>query len=54
MFMKGTQRQMVVARIVQERVSAIIRTTDQTLARNAMDAAVAGGFRMIEFTLTTP
>lgn len=40
--------------ILQRRVSAILRTHDQSLARNAMSAAVAGGFRMIEFTLTIP
>lgn len=40
--------------IEQERVSAIIRTQDQKLARHAMQAAVDGGFRLIEFTLTTP
>ncbi len=36
------------------RVSAIIRTHDEKLARDAMKAAVAGGIRMVEFTLTTP
>lgn len=38
----------------QRRVSAIIRTHDQDSAARAMAAAVEGGFRMIEFTLTTP
>ncbi len=38
----------------RERVSAIIRTSDQALASDAMDAAVEGGFRIVEFTLTTP
>lgn len=36
------------------RVSAIIRSWDEGIARSAMDAAVRGGFRMVEFTLTTP
>jgi len=36
------------------RVSAIIRTQDQGLAGEAMRAAVDGGFRIVEFTLTTP
>lgn len=40
--------------IRRRRVSAIIRTGDQASARDAMRAAVAGGFRTIEFTLTTP
>lgn len=42
------------SRIRAHRVSAIIRTRDETAARDAMRAAVAGGFRTIEFTLTTP
>jgi len=48
------KRQQVVAAIEQARVSAIIRTTDQGVAAAAMQAAVDGGFRMVEFTLTTP
>ena len=44
----------VLAEIERRRVGAIIRTNDQGLASNAMKAAVAGGFRMVEFTLTTP
>ncbi len=40
--------------ILQARTSAIIRTQEQALASDAMQAAVEGGFRMIEFTLTTP
>lgn len=40
--------------IRHRRVSAIIRTRDEAAARDAMRAAVAGGFRTIEFTLTTP
>ncbi len=47
-------RDALVERIKHERVSAIIRTEDQALASDAMAAAVAGGFRMVEFTLTTP
>lgn len=38
----------------QERASAILRTNDQGKARQAMDAAVRGGFRIIEFTLSIP
>lgn len=38
----------------QARASAILRTSDQALARQAMQAAVRGGFRVIEFTLSIP
>lgn len=38
----------------RHRVSAIIRTHDQQQAADAMTAAVEGGFRLVEFTLTTP
>jgi 2-dehydro-3-deoxyphosphogluconate aldolase / (4S)-4-hydroxy-2-oxoglutarate aldolase len=38
----------------QEKASAIIRTSNQKTAASAMEAAVRGGFRVIEFTLTTP
>ena len=36
------------------RASAILRTDDQGAARQAMQAAVDGGFRIIEFTLSIP
>ncbi len=36
------------------RISAIIRTDDKQIASYYMNAAVAGGFRIVEFTLTTP
>lgn len=49
-----TNREQVISDIQRLRISAIIRTQDQQLARDAMNAAVAGGFRIIEFTLTTP
>lgn len=52
--MSSTRRDEAVERIIAERVSAIIRTNDQTLAADAMSAAVAGGFRIVEFTLTIP
>jgi 2-dehydro-3-deoxyphosphogluconate aldolase/(4S)-4-hydroxy-2-oxoglutarate aldolase len=38
----------------QERANAVLRTNDQDAARKAMEAAVLGGFRVIEFTLTIP
>jgi 2-dehydro-3-deoxyphosphogluconate aldolase / (4S)-4-hydroxy-2-oxoglutarate aldolase len=36
------------------RASAILRTAIPSAARPAMEAAVRGGFRILEFTLTTP
>ena len=36
----------------QAKASAILRTSDNQAARNAMAAAVRGGFRIIEFTMT--
>ena len=38
----------------RRRVSAIIRTDSEDSARQAMRAAVDGGFRVVEFTMTTP
>lgn len=52
--MPSSNRQQTKTVIEHERVSAIIRTQDQALARDAMQAAVDGGFRLVEFTLTTP
>jgi 2-dehydro-3-deoxyphosphogluconate aldolase/(4S)-4-hydroxy-2-oxoglutarate aldolase len=49
-----SRREEIVAEIGARRISAIIRTHDARLAADAMSAVVAGGFRMIEFTLTTP
>ena len=42
------------SRLHAARCSAILRTKRADLVRPAMDAAIAGGFRVIEFTLTTP
>lgn len=50
----SNERRAIVEAIARERISAIIRTTETTLARNAIQAAVDGGFRIVEFTLTTP
>ncbi len=52
--MAQSRRHETAAWIERERISAIIRTNDQDLAGDAMRAAVEGGFRMVEFTLTTP
>lgn len=38
----------------RERASAILRTKDTATARQAMQAAVRGGFKIIEFTMTIP
>jgi len=38
----------------RERASAILRTDDQKIAAEAMEAAVRGGFKVLEFTLTVP
>ena len=43
-----------VALLGQVRASAILRTDVEEAAAPAMDAAVRGGFRVVEFTLTTP
>ncbi|MCC6215560.1 MAG: 2-dehydro-3-deoxyphosphogluconate aldolase [Polyangiaceae bacterium] len=44
----------VVALLWEARATAILRTDDQRVAASAMDAAVRGGFRVVEVTLTTP
>lgn len=38
----------------REKASAILRTNDQDKAALAMEAAIRGGFRIIEFTLSIP
>ena len=38
----------------EERASAILRTNKHEAALHAMNAAIAGGFRVVEFTLTIP
>ena len=43
-----------VAFLGESRASAILRTGSRGAAEAAMEAAVRGGFRVIEFTLTTP
>ena len=43
-----------VAFLGESRASAILRTSIPGAAEAAMEAAVRGGFRVIEFTLTTP
>lgn len=43
-----------VERLGRDKASAILRTNDQEKAARAMEAAIRGGFRIIEFTLTVP
>ena len=43
-----------VDRLGEERASAIVRWHEQEGAAAAMDAAVRAGFRIVEFTMTTP
>jgi 2-dehydro-3-deoxyphosphogluconate aldolase/(4S)-4-hydroxy-2-oxoglutarate aldolase len=38
----------------QKRATAILRAASQDVAAQAMEAAVRGGFEVVEFTLTTP
>ena len=40
--------------LLERKISAIIRTENQQVADQAMSAVVEGGFRVVEFTLTTP
>ena len=53
-YMEQGRRQRVAGVIAHERITAIIRTKDQALASRAIDASIDGGFRVVEFTLTTP
>ena len=48
------QPQAFVEHLGRVRASAILRTSIQAAAAPAMDAAVRAGFRIVEFTLTTP
>lgn len=43
-----------VEQIGRAKASAILRTNDQKKAAQAMEAAIRGGFNVIEFTLTIP
>lgn len=38
----------------REGATAIMRASTREAARNGMDAAIRGGFRVVEFTMTTP
>ena len=43
-----------IALLNQEKASAILRTKDSERARLAMEAAIRGGFKIIEFTFSIP
>ena len=47
-------REHIKSELLERKISAIIRTDNQKVAEQAMQAAVAGGFTVVEFTLTTP
>ena len=47
-------REHIKSQLLKTKISAIIRTDDHKVAEQAMQAAVDGGFRVVEFTLTTP
>ncbi len=47
-------RKTIVDSLLAEKISAIVRANDRSVAEQAMAAAVDGGFKVIEFTLTTP
>ena len=47
-------RAAVLDAFAQHRCSAILRTEDKTAVRPALDAAIQGGFRILEVTMTTP
>lgn len=47
-------RSAVLAAFAQHRCSAILRTDDRDVVRPALEAAIAGGFRIVEVTMTTP
>ncbi len=49
-----THRDVVLNALAEHRCSAILRTSEPAAVRPALDAAVGGGFRILEVTMTTP
>ncbi|MBL9078752.1 MAG: bifunctional 4-hydroxy-2-oxoglutarate aldolase/2-dehydro-3-deoxy-phosphogluconate aldolase [Planctomycetes bacterium] len=47
-------RAAVLSAFEQYRCSAILRTNDRDVVRPALEAAIRGGFRIVEVTMTTP
>lgn len=52
--MEPTAKDHTIQQMLHRRVSAILRTDSTQTARDAMNAALDGGFTMAEFTLTIP
>jgi 2-dehydro-3-deoxyphosphogluconate aldolase/(4S)-4-hydroxy-2-oxoglutarate aldolase len=50
----ASARAAILAAFAQHRCSAILRTNDPDAVRPALEAAIAGGFQMVEVTMTTP
>lgn len=50
----STNRAAVLAAFATHRCSAILRTQKADAVRPALDAAIAGGFRIVEVTMNTP
>lgn len=50
----ASPRSTVLDSFTKHRCSAILRTTDASAVRPALDAAIRGGFRIVEVTMTTP
>ncbi|MCC6673008.1 MAG: bifunctional 4-hydroxy-2-oxoglutarate aldolase/2-dehydro-3-deoxy-phosphogluconate aldolase [Planctomycetes bacterium] len=48
------ERSRILEAFASERCSAILRTNRADAVAPAMEAAISGGFRIVEFTLTTP
>lgn len=48
------QEQYVLDYFAEHKATAVLRTPDKEFAPKAMEAAVEGGFKILEFTLTTP
>ena len=49
-----TTRAAVLQAFAKHRCSAILRTNDREVVRPALEAAIAGGFQIVEVTMTTP
>jgi Entner-Doudoroff aldolase len=49
-----TSRATVLEAFTENRCSAILRTEDKAAVGPALDAAIRGGFRIVEVTMTTP
>lgn len=50
----ATTRAAVLQAFAKHRCSAILRTNEREVVRPALEAAIAGGFQIVEVTMTTP